>query len=44
MFKDDLTYDDTTALKKGLNTTDDSYDANKDGKVRISVSIYFVYL
>jgi hypothetical protein len=42
MFKDDLTYDDTTAFKKDLHITDDSDDVNKDGKVRISVSIYFV--
>jgi len=48
MFKDDLTYDDTTAFKKDFSSADDGDDANefycKDGKVRISAAIYFVIL
>ncbi len=41
MFKGDLTYDNTTAFKNDLNTTDVSDDVNKDGKVRIMCHFFF---
>ena len=42
MFKGDLTYDNTTAFKNDLNTTDVSDDVNKDGKVRIMCHFFFL--